>query len=157
MVILRGVQDFRGQKFMTAVDLPAAAAPQSFADTKRMQLTSTTVLKASCLCRQASIIIQGPPLRSHYCHCTICQSLHSAPYALIAVYSSSNLILPDHNPPKFAIFSPKDGLNVYRCHECGVTVCARVENYKVWVIYVGAGISLDGKRIRPMEVPSFEG
>src|SRR5271170_2040587 len=122
-----------------------------------MQLTSTSILQASCLCKALTVRLHGPPLRSHYCHCTICQSLHSAPYALIAVYTSSNLILPDHNPPKFAIFSPKDGLNVYRCHECGVPVCARVENYKVWVVYVGAGISLDGKRIRPMEVPSFEG
>jgi len=79
------------------------------------------------------------------------------PYALVAVYVSANLTLPDDADDKFAKFSPKDGLKVYRCPNCAVSVCAFVRNYKVWAVYVGAGITVDGERIRPKDVPEFEG
>ena len=122
-----------------------------------MQLATTSVLKASCLCGKSAITLYGLPIRSHYCHCTICQTLHSAPYALVAVYLPANLTLPDDADDNFAQFSPKNGLNVYRCHHCGVSICAYVENYKVWAVYVGAGITHGGERIRPKDVPEFEG
>lgn len=32
-----------------------------------------------------------------------------------------------------------------------------MENYKVWAVYVGAGITLGGERIRPKDVHEFEG
>ena len=32
-----------------------------------------------------------------------------------------------------------------------------MENYKVWAVYVGAGITFNGERIRPKDVPEFEG
>jgi len=122
-----------------------------------MQLTTTSLLKASCLCQKAAVTLCGPPVRSHYCHCTICQSLHSAPYALVAVYLPANLTLPEDAGDILVQFSPKDGLNVYRCYHCGVSICSYVENYKVWAVYVGAGITLGGERIRPKDVPEFEG
>ena len=75
----------------------------------------------------------------------------------MAVYGSANLTLPDDADDKFATFSPKDGLKVYRCCHCGVSVCAFVGNYKVWAVYVGAGITVDGERVRSKEVPEFEG
>ena len=139
---------------MGANDLPPA---RNFGGTTRMHLTPTSVLKASCLCQQAFITLRGPPVRSHYCHCTICQSLHSAPYALVAVYGSANLTLPDDADEKFTKFSPKDGLKVYRCRNCGVSVCAFVGNYKVWAVYVGARIMVDGEWRRLKDVPECEG
>ena len=109
------------------------------------------------LCQKATIFLHGPPIRTHYCHCTICQSLHSAPYALVAVYLPANLTLPQDADDILTQFSPKDGLNVYRCHYCGVAICSYVKNYNVWAVYVGAGITLGGERIRPKDVPEFEG
>lgn len=52
---------------------------------------------------------------------------------------------------------PKDQLEIYRCQECGVSVCGWVGRVNLWAVYVGAGITLDGKRIKPSEVPAFEG
>jgi hypothetical protein len=122
-----------------------------------MELTESSIISASCLCKKGTITLQGLPIRSHYCHCTTCQSLHSAPFALVAVYGSSNLFLPDDHEELLATFTPKTGLTVYRCRECGVSIFSRVENYDVWGVYVGAGINIKGQRIQPREVSAFEG
>lgn len=122
-----------------------------------MQLASNSVLKATCLCKSCTITLTGPPLRCHYCHCTICQKIHSAPYALIAVYLESNVTLPEDKSDRFATFSPKEGITVYCCRECGVSRCGWVGNYKVWGVYVSSAITMDGEIIRPMEFPEFEG
>jgi hypothetical protein len=122
-----------------------------------MDIASTSQLKATCLCKKATITLEGLPMRSHYCHCTICQILHSAPYGLIAIYLPPKVILPDNHSEVFSTYTPDDRVEVYRCRECGVAVVSWVKQYNVWGVYVTAGITLDGKRIRPSEVPAFEG
>jgi hypothetical protein len=122
-----------------------------------MHLTPTSILKATCLCNASTISLKGPPLRCHYCHCTICQKIHGAPYALIAVYAESNVTLPDDKAERLATFSPKEGLTVYRCRECGAPLCGWVGSYKVWGVYVSSGITMDGEVVRVIETPEFEG
>jgi hypothetical protein len=122
-----------------------------------MELLPETNLTASCLCSKATVTLHGPPRSSHYCHCSICQNVHSAPFALVAIYTPTNLTLPNQPQGMFEIFSPKDGLDIYRCRNCGVAVFSQVRNYKVWGVYMGANIAFNGARIRPSEVPAFEG
>ena len=119
-------------------------------------ITPDSILKASCLCHNA-ITLHGPPLRSHYCHCTICQTFHGAPFSLNAIYPPAHVVLPDNHHEVFQKHIPKDQLEIYRCRECGTLVCAWVGRVQRWAVYVGVGISLNGKRIKPNENPEFEG
>jgi hypothetical protein len=121
------------------------------------QITTESILKATCLCKQASISLHGPPVRSHYCHCTICQNFHSAPFSLNAIYPLEGVAVPDNSDDVFQKYTPKEQMEIYRCRQCGVAVCAWVGRLNLWAVYVGAGITLDGKRVRPSEVAEFEG
>jgi hypothetical protein len=123
-----------------------------------MDVTSTSQFKATCHCKKATITLDGLPIRSHYCHCTVCQILHSAPYGLIAVYPPSKVVLPSNEEEIFSKYTPDDRVDVYRCRECGVAVVSWVKRYNVWGVYVTAGLTLDGgERVRPGVVPEFEG
>ena len=119
-----------------------------------MSLTPATILKASCLCGKASIELRGPPI--DYCHCTSCQTLHSAPYAFVAVRCG----LHSH-PITTALFTRsrqriQSRSRLYRCRNCGVALCGWVKRFNVWGIYVGT-ITLDGKWISTRDFPEFEG
>lgn len=65
--------------------------------------------------------------------------------------------MPDNSDDVFQKYTPKEQMEIYRCRQCGVAVCAWVGRLNLWAVYVGAGITLDGKRVRPSEVAEFEG
>jgi hypothetical protein len=121
------------------------------------QIPADSILNASCLCKKASIALHGPPIRSHYCHCTFCQNFHGAPFSLNAIYPPARVVLPDNHDEVLQTHVPKDQMEIYRCRECGVSLCTWVGRVQVWAVYVGAGISWNGKRIKPNENPEFEG
>src|SRR6202035_1078397 len=75
-----------------------------------MQITADSILKASCLCKQTSVTLRGPPVRSHYCHCTICQNFHGAPFSLNAIYPPARVDLPTNSEQLFQKFTPKEQL-----------------------------------------------
>lgn len=122
-----------------------------------MELTKDSILHAKCFCQKAYITLKGPPPRSHYCHCNMCQILHGSAFALVAIYPKNQLVLPDKHLELFDTFEAKKNLIIHRCKECGVPVFSWTGNYDVWGVYVGAGITFEGKTIKPKDVPAFEG
>jgi len=53
---------------------------------------------------------------------------------------------------------------VYRCKVCGCPLFSWTKNYKSWGLYLGANITFvdeegkgDGRKVRTMEEPEFEG
>ena len=76
-------------------------------------------MQCTCSCGATSFQTIGEPLFRFYCHCTICQRFHDAPFADILVYRAEDVALP---PPGAVIFDAhKPPANVQRgkCATCG--------------------------------------
>jgi hypothetical protein len=122
-----------------------------------MELTKESVLYAKCFCQKAYVTLKGPPPRAHYCHCNMCQIIHGAPFALVAIYPKHQVVLPDNHVELFDTFEPKKNLIIHRCKECGVPLFSWTGNYDVWGVYVSAAITHQGKQVKTRDFPAFEG
>ncbi|KAF9446900.1 hypothetical protein P691DRAFT_803291 [Macrolepiota fuliginosa MF-IS2] len=76
-------------------------------------------LQASCFCGAISYRVEGGPVFSLYCHCTICQRIHASPFVHVIHYhtGSFNWIHTDPN----ALFTKSEldsEWKEWRCLSC---------------------------------------
>ncbi|XP_006454965.1 hypothetical protein AGABI2DRAFT_198638 [Agaricus bisporus var. bisporus H97] len=97
------------------------------ADNTTTTMTSTTpepsppVFEGSCFCRSLSWRLEGEPLISIYCHCTICQRMNGAPFNHGLHFPATSFSWTHQNPD--AVFStpylnPESQWSTYRCQTC---------------------------------------
>ncbi|EKM77017.1 hypothetical protein AGABI1DRAFT_77800 [Agaricus bisporus var. burnettii JB137-S8] len=110
------------------------------ADNTTTTTTSTTpepsppVFEGSCFCRSLSWRLEGEPLISIYCHCTICQRMNGAAFVHGLHFPFSSFSWTHSNSDAVAISQPTSSHPwvIYRCKTCHSYIGATNSNSKVW-------------------------
>lgn len=103
-------------------------------------------LEGGCACRAARYRLLSAPLVVHACHCTECQRLTGAAFALNALIESDRLETlagePRAVPVRGTSGKPQ---TIFRCPECQTAL---------WSRYPGAGTSLAFVRVGTLDEPA---
>jgi len=80
---------------------------------------SARSFQASCYCGKASYKVEGDPIFSLYCHCTICQRIHGCPF-IHALHYTSKAFTWTHTDPDAVFIQSAPGLPwiEWRCRSC---------------------------------------
>ncbi|THV06505.1 hypothetical protein K435DRAFT_815902 [Dendrothele bispora CBS 962.96] len=98
----------------------------------------TPVYQGSCFCGKVTYEVMGKPLISAYCHCTLCQRLHSSAFIHTVHFSETSFkwtcaesceSVTDTYP-----VAGKPWKMRYRCKECGATVASHNSKANNWSI-----------------------
>ena len=111
-----------------------------------MTSESSEIYRGFCHCKAVSWSVSGPPLRRIFCHCTLCQRLHGAPFVHAIQYPTSQFRWTHAEPHEDHIerfnIPEKPWKYRVRCKKCGVMVVG--ENTKIDVLGVfGGGMERD--------------
>lgn len=76
-------------------------------------------MECTCSCGATSFQTVGEPLCRVYCHCTICQRFHDAPFADMLVYRAEDVALPPAGAVIFDTYRPPPNVQRGKCATCG--------------------------------------
>lgn len=92
-------------------------------------------LGGQCLCGDVRYVIEGPPLRVHYCHCSMCRRATGGPFAVLAWVKRDALQWISH-APAIRRSSPVGERGV--CAQCGTPILLRYDNRDDVALTVGS-------------------
>lgn len=72
-----------------------------------------------CSCGAVRIAVRSAPLFRVLCHCTICQSFNSKPFADVTVFRAKGVDLPKDNTVEFRTYRPPPAVQRGKCSTCG--------------------------------------
>ncbi|TFL03348.1 Mss4-like protein [Pterulicium gracile] len=95
--------------------------------------------RGHCFCKAISWQVVGSPIRSVYCHCTLCQRLHASPFIHTIHYPADHFKWTHAEPhadhfEKYPVLD-KPWKSRIRCRHCGVMVgseSTKTNNYSVY-------------------------
>ena len=107
---------------------------------------STSRFEGGCACRAVRYRLLSPPLVVHACHCTECQRLTGAAFAVNALIETGRLetLCGEPRPVPVTGTSGKPQ-TVFRCPHCQIAL---------WSHYPGAGASLAFVRVGTLDEPA---
>jgi hypothetical protein len=101
--------------------------------------------EGGCFCRALRYRLRSAPLIVHACHCTECQRLTGAAFALNALIESDRLETLAGEPRAVPVIGNSGKpQTVFRCPACGVAL---------WSHYPGAGTKLAFVRVGTLDEP----
>ncbi|RDB29034.1 hypothetical protein Hypma_016051 [Hypsizygus marmoreus] len=107
---------------------------------------SQVVLRGGCFCRAVSYEVIGNPIRSAYCHCTLCQRLNACPFIHTIHFPASAFKWTHGQPHEDALDSfsvpEKPWKNRWRCKRCGAAVASYHGKENRWSVW-GAQLERD--------------
>ena len=88
--------------------------------------------KASCLCGNVKIEVNGPPINSRFCHCRLCQKSMASPSFARVLFDQADVKMsgPIKSYPSSA------ELDRLFCENCGTSIAARRKNGTVMGIAI---------------------
>jgi hypothetical protein len=105
-----------------------------------------TMLEGGCACTAVRYRLRSGPLIVHACHCTECQRLTGAAFALNALIESDRLEILAGEPRAMPVTGtsgkPQD---IFRCPSCATAL---------WSHYPGAGAKLAFVRVGTLDEPA---
>ncbi|TFK26746.1 hypothetical protein FA15DRAFT_255089 [Coprinopsis marcescibilis] len=106
-----------------------------------MSTDNEPVITGGCYCGAARYEVRGHPIRSAYCHCTLCQRFNATAFILTIHY-------PAHAFRWTHSETPEEALDVYsvaskpwkyrsRCKKCGAAIASYNANTDKWSVWGG--------------------
>ena len=104
------------------------------------------VHEGRCACGETQYRMNGPPLIVHACHCTECQRLSGAAFAVNAMIETDRLeLLAGSTEPVPVIGTSGKPQQIHRCPTCRVAL---------WSHYPGGGARVAFVRVGTLEEPA---
>jgi len=76
-------------------------------------------MECTCSCGATRFQTTGEPLFGLYCHCTLCQRFHDAPFADMLVFRAEDVVMPPAGAVIFDTYRPPPNVQRGKCASCG--------------------------------------
>ncbi|TFK42027.1 Mss4-like protein [Crucibulum laeve] len=103
--------------------------------------TADIIHRGGCFCGAVTYQVTGKPLRSAYCHCTLCQRLHSCAFIHTIHFPAAAFSWTHAEPHEATIetyaVSTKPWKIRSRCKQCGCPVASHNTKLDKWSVWGG--------------------